>query len=114
MIPALAAAVKNSNIVVGNEVEMTNEELEKSLKEVDEKLTKFGPENTLANQEWRQQVKLKQEKDLLINIRKSRENGNATQEVKQLSQYVLMKDANKMNPFIKYIMQLKLRSHLWG
>ncbi len=114
MIPALVAVVRNSSIVAGNEVKMTNEELEKMLQEVNEKLAKFGPENKLSNQEWRQYVRLKQEKDLLVNIQKCRTNGNATQEIKHLSQYSLMKDSNKMNPFLRYIMQLKLRSHIWG
>lgn len=93
---------------------MTNEELEKALKEVNEALANFGPEKTLTGQEWRDQNRLKMEKDLLVSIQKSRENGNANQEFKSLSQYALMKDSRKMNPFLRYIMQLKIRSFFWG
>ena len=56
---------------------MTDEELEQAIREVNEKLSGFGPEKSLTNKEWRDQIKLKQEKDLLMNIKKSRENGNA-------------------------------------
>jgi hypothetical protein len=114
MTPVPAAAEKNLSSAAVSEVGMTDEELELRLKEANEELAKFGPEKTLSNKEWRRQVRIKQEKDLLINIQKSRKSGNSTLEVKQMAQYSLMKDSQKMNPFFKYIMQLKLRSHYWG
>ena len=55
MTPVPAAAVKNTNIVAGSEVNMTDEELEQAFKEADEEIAEFGPEKTLANKEWRQQ-----------------------------------------------------------
>ena len=114
MILVHVAAVKNSSNVAVSEARMTNEELEQKLKEANEGLAQFGPESKLTNKEWRQQIRLKQEKDLLINIQKSRKNGDASGEIKQMAQYSLMTDSHKMNPFFKYIMQLKLRSHYWG
>jgi len=93
---------------------MTLEEIELEIKQIDEKLTAF-PENDkkMSNKEWRQQVRLRQEKDALEKVRKAKQNGDSNQEVKQMAHYMLLKDSRKMNPFLSYIMQLKFRSHIW-
>lgn len=113
MTPVLVAVVKNTSIVAGSEVVMTIEEMELSLKELNEKIVKFAPDEKLSNQEWRQKRLLVREKELLDNIIKARENGSSRNEAKYLTQYMLMKDDRKMNPVIRYIMQLKMRSSLW-
>ncbi len=113
MIPALAAAAKNISIVVGNEERMTNEELELAINEVNGKLAKYGPDNKISGKEWRQKSRLQREHALLENIKKAKENGNLSREGKCLMQYNLYKEDTKMNPFIRYIMQLKMRSQIW-
>jgi hypothetical protein len=113
MILALAAAVKNISIAAESEVAMTTEELELNLKEVNEKISVFGPEEKLSNQEWKQRRLLLREKELLESIKKAREEGRSRQEVKDMTQYLLLKDDTKMHPFFKYLMHLKLKSHLW-
>jgi hypothetical protein len=92
---------------------MTNEELELAFTDINTKLTRFGPEQKLSNQEWRQQQSLKREKNLLENIKKARDTGNSQHEIKYMAQYMVLKDERKMNPFFKYLMQLKIRSQVW-
>jgi hypothetical protein len=92
---------------------MTDEELNLALTDVTAKLAKFGPEEKLSNPDWRQQQRLKREKYLLESIKKARESGNPQQEIKQMAQYTILTDERKMNPFLKYLMQLKVRSQLW-
>jgi hypothetical protein len=92
---------------------MTDAELTLALADINAKLAVFGPEEKLSNPEWRQQQHLKREKILLESIKKARESGNPQQEIKHLAQYTIMKDERKMNPFLKYLMQLKIRSQLW-
>ncbi len=113
MIPAPAAAVKNISIVAESEVAMTTEELELNLKEVNEKISQFGPEEKLSNQEWRKRRLLLREKELLESIIKAREEGRSRQEAKDMTQYILLKDDTKMHPIFKYLMHLKIKSHLW-
>jgi hypothetical protein len=98
---------------VENEVKMTNEELELALKEVNGKLAQYGPDNKISGKEWRRKMKLQREHSLLENIKKAKEKGNATQEARNLMQYHLHKEDAKMNPVIRYIMQLKMRSQIW-
>jgi hypothetical protein len=92
---------------------MTDAELELALKEVQEKLAPFGPENKLSGKEWREYNHLAREKALLENIKKARANKNTFQEAKQMSHYALLKEDRKMNPFVRYIMHLKFRSQIW-
>jgi hypothetical protein len=113
MTPAHAAAAKNISIVVGSEVEMTPEELDLNVKDLDEKIARFAPDEKLSNREYRDKRMLVRQKDLLVNLKKARENCNSRQEAKLLTEYTFLKDDRKMNPFIKYIMHLKLRSQLW-
>ena len=92
---------------------MTDEELDLALKEVSANLVKFGPDNKISGKEWRQKSRLQRERTLLENIKKAKEKGNLSQESKSLMQYHLYKEDSKMNPFIRYIIQLKMRSHIW-
>ena len=93
---------------------MTQEELDAAIKEVDDKLLLLPEEGKkLTNKEWRQQVRLKQEKEVLVKIKKAIQNGDTHQEIKQTAQYMLLRDSKKMHPIISYILQLKLRSHVW-
>ena len=92
---------------------MNNEELELALKDVNGKLAGFDTEEKPTNQQWRQQQLLKKEKSLLESIIKSRENGFKSQEAKYRVEYMILKDERKLNPFLKYLMQLKFRSQIW-
>jgi hypothetical protein len=92
---------------------MTNEELELALNEVNGKLAQYGPDNKISGKEWRQKSKLQREQALLENIKKAKQRGNISQESKNLMQYNLYKEDTKMNPFVRYIIQLKMRSQLW-
>jgi len=99
---------------VESEVGMTPEELELTLREVDEKLAAFpADEKKLTGKEWRQKIRLQQEKEILEKIQKARKNGDTHQEIKQMARYALLRDSKKMNPILSYLMQLKLRSHIW-
>ncbi|MDD5701959.1 MAG: hypothetical protein PHU23_07890 [Dehalococcoidales bacterium] len=92
---------------------MTDEELELALKDVNARIEQFGVENKLADKEWRNLQQLKREKSLLENIRKARANNNFNQETKNMMQYNLIKHEKNMNPFLKYLMHLKLRGQIW-
>jgi ribosomal protein S21 len=92
---------------------MTNEELELALKEVEEKLAKYGPDDKLKGQEWRQKMQLKRERDLLENIQKDKAKGNYSQEAKHTVHYNLIRGDQHMNPVFRYLMRMKLRSQLW-
>ncbi len=92
---------------------MTDEELELELKDVNARIEQFGAENKLADKEWRNLQQLKREKSLLENIRKARANNNLNQEAKNMMQYNLIKHEKNMNPFLKYLMHLKLRGQIW-
>jgi hypothetical protein len=92
---------------------MTNDELELALQEVTERLAQFGPEEKLSNKYWRQYQQVKREKDLLASIKKARSNGSSRNETRNMMEYQLLKDGKKMNFFIRYLMQLKLRSQTW-
>jgi hypothetical protein len=93
---------------------MTDEELKKELDAVNEKLAGLGPEEKLSNAQWRQQQQLKREKDLLLNIQKARQNNDTRGEAKHMTGYTLLKNNHNMNPFLRYLMQLKLRSQIWS
>lgn len=92
---------------------MTDEELELALKDVNARIEQFGAESKLADKEWRNLQQLKREKSLLDNIRKARANNNFNQEAKNMMQYNLIKHEKNMNPFLKYLMHLKLRGQIW-
>jgi hypothetical protein len=113
MIPARAVAAKNISIVVGSEVEMTPEELDLNVVALNDKIAKYAPDDKLSNREYRDKRMLLREKDLLVSIKKARESYNSRQEAKLIIQYTFLKDDRKMNPLVKYIMQLKFRSQIW-
>ncbi len=115
MILAPVAAEKNISIAVEGEVDLTDQELKAYLEETNAKLIKLAqPENKLTNQEWRELQRLRQEINLLEKIQKARLRGNITQEASATSEYYFLKDSKKRNPIINYLMQIKLRSHIWG
>jgi hypothetical protein len=113
MTPAHAAAEKNISIVAGSEIEMTPEELDLKVKDLDEKIGKFAPDEKLSNRDYREKRMLVREKDLLVNLKKAKADCNSRQEAKLITQYTFLTDDRKMNPVIKYIMQLKFRSQIW-
>jgi DNA polymerase (family X) len=105
MTPAHAAAAKNISIVVGSEVEMTPEELDLNVKDLDEKIARFAPDEKLSNREYRDKRMLVRQKGLLVNLKKARENCNSRQEAKLLTEYTFLKDDRKMNPTLEELEQ---------
>lgn len=94
---------------------MTSEELEQAFKEVNDQLDELPKSNVkLTNKQWRLQQRLFKQKDLLEKIRKAKETQNTQHEIILLTQYNVLKDASTRHPIINFIMQLKLRSTLWG
>lgn len=89
------------------------DELDLNVNELDEKIAKFASDEKLSNKEYRDKRTLIREKELLVNIKRARENCNSSREAKLMLQYTFLKDEGKMNPFFKYILQLKLRSQIW-
>jgi hypothetical protein len=92
---------------------MTNEELEQNIKEVDDKLVQYGPDDQLKGRQWREKMQLKREHDLLESIRKDKDKGNYSQEAKHIVQYNLIREDHHMNPVFRYILRMKLRSQIW-
>lgn len=94
---------------------MTPEELEQSLKELNDQLAELArQEPKLTNKEWRLQQRLLKEQNFLVKIKHARETGNSVQEYKLLAEYSVLKEASKRHPIINYIMQIKARSQIWG
>jgi len=98
---------------VESEALMTDEELELALSKAVKDIAQFGPEKDLANNEWRRLQRLKREKWLLETIKKDRGNKYVTREAQHMMEYRLLKEDKKMNPFLRYLMHLKVRSQLW-
>ena len=94
---------------------MTSEELEQSFKQVNDQLDELPKSNIkLTSKQWRLQQRLFKQKDLLEKIRKAKETQNTQHEIILLAQYNVLKDASTRHPIINSIMQLKLRSIIWG
>jgi hypothetical protein len=94
---------------------MTSEELEQVFKEVNDQLDELPKSNVkLTNKQWRLQQRLFKQKDLLEKIRKAKETQNTQHEIILLTQYNILKDARTRHPIINFIIQLKLRSTIWG
>jgi hypothetical protein len=94
---------------------MTSEELEQDLKEVNDRLTEFAErEEKLTNKEWRLQQRLLKEKQLLERIKQARVTQNNIQEIKLMTEYSVLKAASTQHPIINYLMQIKIRSNIWG
>ncbi len=93
---------------------MTEEEIEKAISEVKEKLAAIpDSEKKLSGKEWRQYLRLKQEEEILGKIQKARKTGDLQQEAKHTAHYCLFTDSKNMHPVLRYIMQLKIRSNIW-
>ena len=94
---------------------MENEELVKILKDVDDQLAEIKGENhKLSNEDWKKKRQLLMEKAALEKIKKARENGNSTQEVKGILDYSVATTMKGKNKFLAYLMQLKFRSHIYS
>jgi hypothetical protein len=93
---------------------VTSEELDLEKKEVNDQLVEFSkPGVELTNKQWRLQVRLNRELILLDKIKKARENKNSQQEINLTAQYNIQKEGRSRHPILDYIMQLKMRSHVW-
>lgn len=94
---------------------MTSEELEQAFKQVNDQLDELPKSNIkLTSKQWRLQQRLFKQKELLEKIRKAKETQNNQHEIIFLAQYNVLKDASTRHPIINFIMQLKLRSIIWG
>jgi len=93
---------------------MTDPELESEFKNVNERIAAFGPEDKLNRKEWRQLIQAKKEKEILEEIRKAREKGDSLRESKNETLLVMTREESRMNPVMRHLMQIKLRSHIWG
>jgi len=94
---------------------MTSEELEQSFKQVNDQLDELPKSNIkLTSKQWRLQQRLFKQKELLEKIRKAKETQNTQHEIILLAQNNVLKDASTRHPIINFMMQLKLRSIIWG
>jgi phosphoenolpyruvate-protein kinase (PTS system EI component) len=94
---------------------MTAEELDQAFKEVNDQIDELPKSDVkLTSKQWRLQHRLFKQKDILEKIRKSKETQNTQHEIILLAQYNVLKDASTRHPIINFIMQLKLRSIIWG
>ncbi len=92
---------------------MTDHELEQAITSANQKIGEFGPDEKIANKDWRAKMLLRRELDLLQKIKQARLDSDNVRETKYLAHYNLLFEEKQMNPFIRYIMKLKLRSGIW-
>ncbi len=91
---------------------MTNEEIQGSIKEIDESLAKLPEEKSRSKEQRRERVTMLMEKDALEQIKQAREKGNIQQEIKHTVSYAVLKSVK--NPWLMYLMQIKFRSHIFS
>jgi hypothetical protein len=92
---------------------MTNQELEQAITSANQRIGEFGSDEKISNREWRAKMQLRRELELLQKIRQARIASDTVRETKYLAHYNLLFEEKHMNPFIRYIMKLKLRSGIW-
>lgn len=94
---------------------MTSEELEQALIELNDQLKDLDlPEAKLTRKNWMLKNRLLKEKDYIEKIQQAKESRNTLREANLLADYNVFKEAYTRHPIINYIMQLKIRSRIWG
>jgi hypothetical protein len=92
---------------------MTNEELEKAIIEVKAEISKFGPDEGLSRQDRRLRWDFLEQYDILEKIKKARAASNVSREGKMLAYYDLLIHGKDMNPVLKHILKIRLKSGIW-
>lgn len=93
---------------------MTNEELEKSIKEISEQISQLADstEKPLGREERRKKVLLQAKSRVLNRIKAAREKGSLNQEVKACMDYTLLCQYGEKHPLLINFMKSKMG--LWG
>jgi hypothetical protein len=112
MIPVLAAAAKNINYAAADEIGMSDQELEKALIELKAEIAKFGPDKEISNQDWRRKIQLVEQNQVLEQLQKARALPDLSRAGKLMTYYELLIQKN-MNPLLKYLLKIKLKSAIW-
>jgi hypothetical protein len=93
---------------------MTDEELEKSIKEISEQISQLAdsPEKPLSREERRKKVLLQAKSRALNRIKAAKEKGNLNQEIRASMDYTLLCEYGEKHPLL--INFMKSQMGLWG
>ena len=111
MSPVPAAAARSTSIAAEGRIIMTDEELQKAMKEVSgglEKLT--DTEGPLTKKEKRRKNVLLIRQDILGRIKEAKEKGRGDQELKSTMDYSLLTEWGEKRPFLAHLMRLRMRN----
>jgi RecG-like helicase len=92
---------------------MNNDELEKALAEAKLEVSAFGPDKELSNQQWRRKMQLVEQREVLEKIQKAHTKSDLSREARLMAYYHLLVQEKTMNPFLFYLLKLRIRSMIW-
>ena len=110
MTPVPVAAARNTNIVVEGEVVMTDEDLQKEIRQVTESIENLPePDKSDSKEEKRHRDVLLVRKEVLERIKKAREKGDKNQELQETMTYGLLTSWGEKHPYLMGLVRSNIR-----
>jgi tmRNA-binding protein len=92
---------------------MTDEELQRTLREINADIEKLADDEKLAGKERRRKRLLLMKKETLQKIEQARKKQNTAQEIKLLTSYGAMVSLGEKHPLLLYLLHTKLRMNIF-
>ncbi len=110
MNPAPVVAARNTNIAVEGEKSMTDQELQKEIRDVGEGIENLSmPDQSLSKEETKRKNVLLLKKDILEKIMDARENNEKDKELQNAMLYGLLTSWGEKHPYLMALVQSNLR-----
>ena len=110
MNPAPVVAARNTNIAVEGEKSMTDQELQKEIRDVGEGIENLSmPDQSLSKEETKRKNVLLVKKDILEKIKDARENNEKDKELQNAMLYGLLTSLGEKHPYLMALVQSNLR-----